>query len=241
MSRDRFVTQVLADYSTLEPGEADSWNPLTSKFQLGYRLNHFYALARSLALIDMPVSALRVLDLGCGNGRSARTYLDLGLEPEQVGGIDLRPGAIARAARSNPALRWDVYDGGRLPVGHNWLSTSTVFSSVASKEARQEIAALIWDSLPPGGYVFYYDGRVANPFAGGDVIAPEAVFDRFDIVWRCALGRFSGIPARDKLSGILATGLRGDSGRPSLRELIGDALAPSQQAMLFRKPRIGAP
>jgi hypothetical protein len=40
-----FVDQILTDYGALEPDKADSWNPVGSKFQLGYRLNLFRARA----------------------------------------------------------------------------------------------------------------------------------------------------------------------------------------------------
>ena len=230
-----FVDQVLADYGALEPGKADSWNPVDSKFQLGYRLNLFFALARALQHIDDRLEDLRVLDLGCGNGRSTRMYLDMGLRPEQVRGLDLRPGAIALARELNPAIRFDVYDGGELPTGHNWLSTTTVFSSVAGRESRQAIVERIAAGLPAGGHVFYYDMRRANGFAGGDVIHPERLFRDFRLVWRQGLGRFSGVPVRDRVRGLLATRLSGDTMAASLREIAGDTLAPSHEALLLRK------
>jgi SAM-dependent methyltransferase len=122
-----FVEQILEDYRDLEPDQSDSWNPVGSKFQLGYRLNLFFALARALQRSERPLHELRVLDLGCGNGRSARMYLDMGLHPEQISGLDLRSGAIALARKLNPAIRFELYDGADLPTGHNWLSTTTVF------------------------------------------------------------------------------------------------------------------
>ncbi|HEV7384431.1 MAG TPA: class I SAM-dependent methyltransferase [Phenylobacterium sp.] len=232
---DGFVDQILTDYSSLEPDKADSWNPVGSKFQLGYRLNLFFALARALQHIDDRLEDLRVLDLGCGNGRSARMYLDMGLRPEQVSGLDLRPGAIALARELNPAIRFDLYDGGELPTGHNWLSTTTVFSSVTGRENRQAIADQIAASLPAGGHVFYYDMRRANGFAGGDVIDPKDLFRDFRLVWRQGLGRFSGVPVRDRLRGLLTTRFSGDTLAASLREIAGDTLAPSNEALLLRK------
>ena len=79
MGQNPVVDQILTDYETLEPGQSDSWNPVGSKFQLGYRLSLFYALARALQQVEPPLADLRVLDLGCGNGRSTRMYLDMGL------------------------------------------------------------------------------------------------------------------------------------------------------------------
>jgi len=235
MNREPVVDQILADYSRLEPGQSDSWNPVSSKFQLGYRLNLFYALTRALQYVDHPLQDLRVLDLGCGTGRSTRMYLDMGLQPQQLRGLDLRAGAIALASKLNPAIQWDVHDGGELPSGHNWLSASTVFSSVAGRESRQAIVARIRDSLPAGGYVFYYDLRRANPFAGADLIDPRLLFADFSVVWSERLGRFTGVPFRDRVRGLLASGFQGNDGTASLREMVSDALAPSNEVLLLRK------
>jgi SAM-dependent methyltransferase len=235
MDREPIVDRILADYEHLEPGQSDSWNPVSSKFQLGYRLNLFYALARALQHVEPPLEDLRVLDLGCGNGRSTRMYLDMGLQPQQLRGLDLRPGAIALARKLNPAIQWDVHDGGKLPTGHNWLSTTTVFSSVAGRESRQGVVARIRESLPTGGYVFHYDARRANDFAGGDSIDAKRLFADFSLVWSQRLGRFSGVPLGNRLQGLLSGRLRGDDRTASLREMVGDALAPSNEVLLLRK------
>ena len=229
------IDQILSDYDALEPGESDAWIPIGCKYQIGLRLNIYYSLSKSLGSATIPLRDLRVIDLGCGTGRSARVYIDMGLRPEQIRGLDFRPGAIALARMLNPAIQWDVYDGEVLPPGCNWISAATVFSSVASPESRQAIVGRIWDALPSGGYMFYYDFRKANPFAGGDLIEPHRLFRDFTLVWGQRFGRCSTIPAKDRLLGLWMTGFRGDDTRASLRELLGDALAPSHEALLFQK------
>jgi SAM-dependent methyltransferase len=207
---DAAVGQVISDYERLEPGGADSWNPLGSKYQLGYRLAQFYALTMAIRASGVDPDSLRVLDLGCGNGRSTRMYLDLGLRPAQVVGNDLRPNAIAQARALNPAIRFELHDGGSLGAGFNWISAATVFSSVSDLAARKQIAARIWHALPPGGFLFYFDMRRANAFAGGDALTP--------------------------LAGVLRTGGRGDNLMPSLKEFAADFLRPDNEVLLLRKP-----
>jgi SAM-dependent methyltransferase len=233
--RDAYVHQILNDYAILEPGQTDSWKPVESKFQLGFRLNFFFALTRALERSRISLFDLRVLDLGCGTGRSARAYIDMGLPPDHVRGLDLRPSTIERARTLNPAIRIDVHDGGALPRGHNWVSTVTLFSSVAGRGARQIIADQITASLPTGGYVFHYDQRRANPFAGGDVIAPEGLFTGCSAVWRRPFGRFSCIPVMDRARGLVESRLRGSRTEASLREIVGDVVRPSHEAILLRK------
>jgi SAM-dependent methyltransferase len=236
VEQDRYVEQVLADYAELEPEGADSWNPVTSKFQLGYRLNLYYALARGLHRCQAPLETLKVLDLGCGNGRSTRTYLAMGLDAGQLTGMDVRPGALARARQLNPAIEWLQHGGGALPAGYNWISATAVFSSIAGGEARRQAADQIAEALPAGGHLFYYDTRLANDFAGGDPIEPLGLFDGLIPIWRTRLGRFSALPFKERVRGALATGLRGDALTPSAREMVSDLVKPSVEAWLLRKP-----
>lgn len=235
VASQRLVEQVLADYDLLEPDETDSWSPISSKYQLGYRLNLYYCLTKAMRRIESSMPDLRIADLGCGTGRSTRMYLDVGLRPEQVTGLDFRPATIARARKFNPALSWQVYDGGALPTGFNFVATATVFSSISTPESREVVVARIRDGLPTGGFVFYYDLRKANDFAGGDPINPEALFGDFEILWKERLGRFSTLPLSERLRGLMLRGPKGDARTPSLRELIGDVIAPSQEAYLLRK------
>ncbi|MDB5453647.1 MAG: hypothetical protein JWO33_2225 [Caulobacteraceae bacterium] len=236
VEQDRYVEQVLTDYADLEPEGADSWNPVTSKFQLGYRLNLYYALTCALQRCETPLDALKVLDLGCGNGRSTRTYLAMGLKAAQLTGMDLRPAALASARQLNPAVDWRHHPGGPLPTGYNWISASAVFSSIAMGEARGQAADRIVQGLPPGGYLFYYDTRLANDFAGGDPISPGRLFGGLTPVWRARLGRFSAFPLAERLRGLGRTRLRGDALTPSLREMVGDVVKSSAEALLLRKP-----
>jgi SAM-dependent methyltransferase len=193
-----YVDQVLRDYATMEPGEADTWNPVGSDTELGYRLAFLFALTRCLELCEIPAPQLRVLDVGCGNGRSARAYLDLGLHPEQVTGLDLRPGAIALARKLNPAITFCTHDehAADFPAAaFNWIQFSTVFSSVADPGHRAHLAAEACHRLQPGGYLFYLDLWRANEFAGGDVLRPEAMFSSLRVVWASPLRAHQCFPA----------------------------------------------
>jgi SAM-dependent methyltransferase len=181
--------QIRADYEVLEPGRADAWNPVGSSFELVYRLGLLHAVTQALRLVEIRVRELRVLDIGCGNGRSTRMYLDLGLHPDQLTGLDVRPGAIDLARTLNPSIRFDVYDGEKIPFpdgAFTWIHVSTVVSSIKTHKHRLELAARITEKLRPGGYVFYFDLIRANDFAGHDTIRPEALFPGLEVVSRHA-------------------------------------------------------
>lgn len=235
------VDQVLRDYATLEPGEADTWNPVGSETELGYRLSLLFALTRCLALCEIPLPQLRVLDVGCGNGRSTRLYLDLGLHTEQVTGLDLRPGAIALARKLNPAVGFRTYDGHAIDfpaASFNWVQLSTVFSSLADHGHRAHLAAEACRQLEPGGYLFYLDLWRANGFAGGDVLRPEAMFSSLRVVWASPLRAHQCFPAirnRWIFLRLERTRLQQIKAWLALRTRLHRLLRPSHYVMLARK------
>jgi len=241
--------QVIEDYEALEPGEGDSWNPLNTDFELLYRLRLMYSAKRAMKAAKIKAESIRVLDLGCGNGRSTRMYLDLGLLPGQLRGVDLRPGAVAAATLRNPAIEYLVYDGVRIPPatggdGYDWVQLSTVVSSVKDPDTRRLIVKQIEKTLKPDGYVFYFDLVAANRFAGGDAISPEQnLFGRYRVVWRKRFYSWSLLPFRDclwTLSGVVKDA-RSVPGflllLPRLFKAVAFALTvPIHEAMLVRRP-----
>ena len=191
--------QVLDDYARLEPGEADTWNPLEREVELEHRVELLRRLVWALRAACVDTSRLTVLDVGCGNGRSTRAYLDLGLAPAQLTGLDLRAGALRRARASHPAIRWLHDDGSHWPLPDAsiaWVSLCTVLSSVAAPDERRHLAARITRVLAPGGHVFFWDRTHALDFAGGDAIPPLEWFAGFEIVWEspATVGGYGGPP-----------------------------------------------
>ena len=197
---------ILSEYQKLEPGESDAWNPLKDDFELLYRLSIFYVLTKALRLSKQPVEFFRVLDVGCGNGRSLRTYLDLGLKPEQLTGVDLRPNAVTLAKKLNPAVRYEHYTGNTLPFTDNcfnWINVSAVFSSIKDRESRNALVNLMGQKLTPGGYIFYCDLCRANTFAGGELIGPKALFSGYKTVWHSPIKSVKFIPLGEKFKNFI--------------------------------------
>ena len=240
MNEKTYIPQILADYETLEPGETDSWNPLGNEYELAYRLAVFYALTQALEMSQIPLHDLRVLDLGCGNGRSTRMYVDLGLSPRQLTGLDLRPGTIELAKKLNPSISYVSYDGEMIPFpshSFNWISVTTVFSSIRGEECRRQIIEQIYQALPSGGYAFYFDLRLINWFAGFGRVRPLQLFSMFDQIWYYRVKHMDFIPLNEQCRKLSQVFLSGDMKqfRSKILGMPAHFLQFSHEALLVRK------
>lgn len=194
---------VIGRYAELEPAGTDTWNPLRSDRELLHRLTLYERLCLALRRTSEPTS-LRVLDVGCGTGRSTRVYLDFGIAPEQLTGIDLRPAAVETARRAHPGIDVKVYDGTTIPLESesvDWVSLCTVISSIPGEGPRRHLAREIRRVLAPGGHVFYWDRGEAKDFAGGDVLDPVELFSDLTVVSQEQV-RIEGRPERLFESGL---------------------------------------
>jgi SAM-dependent methyltransferase len=128
--------------------------------------------------IPIPVASLRVLDVGCGVGRSTRLLVDLGAGPNNVLGIDFRESAIEYAREINPAIRFKhIVDLEDWPQEEFDLAVQcTAFSSIPGNSLREKSAALMEKSVGENGYVLWWDILKANEFAGGDQLDPTKLF-----------------------------------------------------------------
>jgi SAM-dependent methyltransferase len=165
-------------YSKREPGDTDAWSPLHSDLELWHPVRLLIEACWSLRQIPKPLERIRVLDVGCGVGRSSRLLVDLGIKPNHVLGIDFRESAIAYAQQVNPAIRFRcISDLEDWPNEEFDLAVQcTVFSSIPSVSLRRQTATLMERSIGKMGYIFWWDGLRANDFAGGDNLDPTELF-----------------------------------------------------------------
>jgi SAM-dependent methyltransferase len=106
-------------------------------------------------------------------------YLDFGIPPGQLTGVDLRPGALELARRAHCGIRFLAVKDGVFPLGAgsvDWVSLCTVLSSIGGPGPRRLIADEVLRVLAPGGFLFYFDRLTAHRFAGGDRLDPLASF-----------------------------------------------------------------
>jgi SAM-dependent methyltransferase len=186
MSKSSLLFQDLIDeYSSREPDGSDTWNPLRNEKELWHRVRLFIALGWALEQIETPITQLKVLDVGCGVGRSTRALLEFGVRPENVVGIDLRPAALIHAKQVNPALTFHTVNGvDRWPAPQSFhlCMQCTVFSSIDGYERRLVVAQMMERMTIPGGYIFWWDRIKANTFAGKDELNPFTLFNRSTLI-----------------------------------------------------------
>lgn len=114
----------------------------------------------------LPLSGLRVLDVGCGVGGFLAHLARLGADEGDLYGIDLLPDRIEIARRSFPAISFSCGNAASLEFsdGHfDMVSFSTVFSSVLDEEMALRMGAEADRVLKPGGAVLWCDFRYDNP------------------------------------------------------------------------------
>jgi ubiquinone/menaquinone biosynthesis C-methylase UbiE len=131
--------------------ESGDFNPFTER---GWR-----TLARRFAAA-VPGTELRILDVGCGTGRSRRIYLD---RSARYAGIDLSLGALRLARRRFADSSWLQADALRLPFRDGSFDV-VAFSSVLHHVGdRRTALAEAFRVLRPGGWAFAFDPNLLHP------------------------------------------------------------------------------
>ena len=113
------------------------------------------------------LSALRLLEVGCGSGTNLQELLRLGFAPQHLCGAELLAERIEQArAGLPPSVALFEGDATRLdlaPASQDIVFVSTVFSSLLDDAFQQRLADTMWRWVKPGGGVLWYDFTVNNP------------------------------------------------------------------------------
>ena len=113
------------------------------------------------------LSALRLLEVGCGQGGNLLELLRLGFAPDRLSGIELLPERLAQARACLPAaVTLHEGDAVQAPIAdgsQDIVFVATVFSSLLDDAFQQQLAAAMWRWVKPGGAVLWYDFTVNNP------------------------------------------------------------------------------
>jgi ubiquinone/menaquinone biosynthesis C-methylase UbiE len=113
-----------------------------------------------------PLSNLRILDVGCGNGSMLRQFLQWEAKPENLAGIDLRLSPVNYALSLNPNLDIRCGSASELPwpdSTFDLVCQHTVFTSVLDMEMKRQIAFEMKRVVGENGMVLWYDFFYNNP------------------------------------------------------------------------------
>jgi SAM-dependent methyltransferase len=135
------------------------------------------AQERQRAIADLLVSvgfrdlsAVRLLEIGCGTGANLLEFLRFGFAPEHLQGIELLTSHVERARRVLPVgvrilhgNAADIDPATIAPESQDIVYQATVFSSLLDAGFEQRLADVMWSCVRPGGGVLWYDFTVNNP------------------------------------------------------------------------------
>ena len=154
---ERYARRAAHDrYSMLRP---DVWHTVQE------RQRAMLMLFARLGFADL--SALRLLEVGCGSGANLQELLRIGFTPTNLSGAELLPERIAQARAGLPAtvalFEGDATQLELAPASFDIVFVSTVFSSLLDSAFQQRLADMMWRWVKPGGGVLWYDFTVNNP------------------------------------------------------------------------------
>jgi len=114
-----------------------------------------------------PVQTKRVLDVGCGTGKTLEQFLRLGFEPANLVGSELLEARL-KAARAHLPAALDLRLGDAMELdcpdeSFDIVTQSTVFTSVLDRTFQTNLAERMWRMTKPGGGVLWYDFTFDNP------------------------------------------------------------------------------
>lgn len=107
-----------------------------------------------------------VADIGCGAGWWLEALAERGVKPGQLHGADLLPERVEAARRRVRGADLTVADAGALPWERDRFELVTLFTVLSSMSSRDVQAGAIAEAvrvLQPGGHLFIWEPRIANP------------------------------------------------------------------------------
>jgi ubiquinone/menaquinone biosynthesis C-methylase UbiE len=100
-------------------------------------------LVDALNHLNVALPALKILDVGCGDGSWLRYLVELGADPGNCVGVDLSEHRIGAAKHRNPAIAWHRHNIAQLPFrddSFDLVLQSVVFSSILDPQMRSSCA-----------------------------------------------------------------------------------------------------
>jgi ubiquinone/menaquinone biosynthesis C-methylase UbiE len=153
--RRRMQSDLFDRYSLTRPGE------------LYMRQQREQAILQMLRRANLSqLSNVRVLEVGCGRGKTLADWTRWGALQSNLCGIDLMEPFVREASELLPNATLLVGSAGQLPFpdrSFDIVTQFTVFTSILDETMRHAVAAEIQRVLTPAGAVLWYDFRYPSP------------------------------------------------------------------------------
>lgn len=102
----------------------------------------------------------QILEIGCGGGGVLLEFLNLGISPNQLFGIDLLFDRLVDAHKKLPSSGLECANGQSLPFPNSSFDLVlqfTAFSSILDNEIKKQMACEMLRVLKPDGAIIWYD------------------------------------------------------------------------------------
>jgi ubiquinone/menaquinone biosynthesis C-methylase UbiE len=158
----REVQATHADYArySQDAGYQALWSPFASTEE-NHRIQQYRAMAALFrGAGKASLAGWRILDVGCGNGRQLRSFIDFGAEPGKLVGLEILPERLDVARRLSRDLTFVLGSGCGLPFPEGSFDLVTqfvAFSSIGLHDLRQHLAREMVRVTASGGYIFWWD------------------------------------------------------------------------------------
>ncbi len=150
----------------LQPGFSDRYS-LSRPGELYMRQQRERVILQVLRRANLTqLATMRVLEIGCGRGRTLADWTRWGALQSNLCGIDLMEPFVREAAQLLPSATLLVGSAGQLPFPNgsfDIVTQFTVFTSILDETMRHAVAAEIQRVLAPAGAVLWYDFRYPSP------------------------------------------------------------------------------
>jgi ubiquinone/menaquinone biosynthesis C-methylase UbiE len=140
---------------------------LEARYEYWQPANLFIYQARERAVLDLlgaagllPLTGLRVLDVGCGDGSVLLDMQRYGAAPGDLHGIDLLPDRVESARAKLPAGHIELGDARTLPYDDGAFDLTlgfTIVSFALDPAVRRSMASEMLRVTRPGGLILLYD------------------------------------------------------------------------------------
>ncbi len=152
-------------YAGRHDDQRNSWFRAGHLFMIQSRERRLLGILEKYRLSSL--GHVSILEVGCGTGYWLRQFINWGMQPENIHGVDLVEERISEARRLCPnTVHLTCGSAAKLDYTDNQFDLvlqSTVLTSVLDQDMQAQIASEMLRVVKIGGAIIWYDFHVNNP------------------------------------------------------------------------------